>query len=251
MLILKKYYSVKLKNLIAQIPNSLTLLNLMLGSAAIIHVVKGDLVPAAFMIGIAAICDFLDGFAARLLKVKSEIGKELDSLADVVSFGVAPAVFLFTALANNPEPGILAPFQNVLAYSALLIGAFSGYRLAKFNLDLRQTNSFLGLPTPANAIFIIPVALIATQSVIVEKEIIFGLFSNIWFQVGIVPLSCWLLVSEIPLFALKFSHGAGFKANRVKYIFLAMSLLLVLLLGWAGLPAVIFLYVIISLIFTS
>ncbi|MBW6492281.1 MAG: CDP-alcohol phosphatidyltransferase family protein [Lentimicrobium sp.] len=221
----------------------------MLGSAAIIHVVQGNLVTAAVMIGIAAICDFFDGFVARALKVKSEIGKELDSLADVVSFGVAPAVFLFTAIKNQTQPVIFYGFQDILAYSALLIAAFSGYRLAKFNLDQRQTNSFLGLPTPANAIFIIPVSLIATQSILIEQEIIFSLFSNLWFLLLIIPLSCWLLVSEIPLFALKFTHGAGFSANRIKYIFLLMCLLALILLGWAGLPLIIVLYVVTSLIF--
>jgi CDP-diacylglycerol--serine O-phosphatidyltransferase len=227
----------------AQIPNTLTLFNLMLGAASIIHVLNGSLNLAAVLIAIAALFDFLDGFAARLLNIKSELGKELDSLADVVSFGVAPAIFLFTAIKNNPNPGMFEGFNAQLAYAALLIAAFSGYRLAKFNLDLRQTDSFLGLPTPANAVFIIPVCLFATGSLHTDVAIVQWIASNIWFQLLIIPLSCWLLVSEIPLFSLKFKHGFGFRANRVKYIFLILSLLSLLVLGWAGIPLVILIYI--------
>ncbi len=235
----------------SQVPNALTMVNLMLGSAAIIHVVNGSLTLAAVLIVCAAIFDFLDGFVARLLEVNSEMGKQLDSLADVVSFGVAPAIFLFTAIKNNPQAGIFEGYQHILAYTALLIGAFSSYRLAKFNLDVRQTSSFIGLPTPANAMFIIPIVLIATFAIPSNSSFIFAVCSNIWFQLLIIPLSCWLMVSEIPLFALKFSHGAGFSANRLKYIFLVTSLLLVLLLGWAGLPAVILVYILLSVIFVK
>lgn len=227
----------------AQIPNTLTLFNLMLGAASIIQILNGKLILAAVLIAIAALFDFLDGFAARLLNIKSEIGKELDSLADVVSFGVAPAIFLFTAIKNNPNPGIFEAFNAGLAYAALLIAAFSGYRLAKFNLDIRQTDSFLGLPTPANAIFIIPVTLFATGALHTDFPVLQLIVSNIWFQLLIIPLSCWLLVSEIPLFSLKFKHGFGFKTNRVKYIFLILSLLSILILGWAGIPLVIFIYI--------
>ena len=227
------------------------MLNLMLGAAAIVHVVEGKLLLAAGMVAIAAAFDFADGFAARLLKVNSELGKQLDSLADVVSFGVAPSIFLFTAIRHNTEPGIFEGFQHSLAYTALLIGAFSGYRLAKFNLDARQTSSFLGLPTPANAIFIIPVVLIATGALPADNNLMFSICSNIWFQLLIIPLSCWMLVSEIPLFALKFNGAKGSSANRVKYIFMGLSLLIVLLLGWAGLPVVILLYIILSLFFVK
>ena len=235
----------------AQLPNILTSFNLMLGSAAIVHVVQDRFVLAALLIAMAAVFDFFDGFVARLLKVNSEMGKQLDSLADVVSFGVAPAIFLFMAIRNNAEPGIFEGFQHILAYAALLIAAFSGYRLAKFNLDMRQTSSFIGLPTPANAIFIISLVLIATRAIPPGSNLIFAISSNIWFQLAIIPLSCWLLVSEVHLFALKFSNGAGFAANRLKYIFLGMSLLIVLFLGWAGLPSVILLYIILSVLFVK
>jgi len=219
----------------------------MLGSAAIIHVMNGELKLAAILVAIAAICDFLDGFAARLLNVKSEMGKELDSLADVVSFGVAPSVFLFTAIKANPDPGIFAGMLDTIAYAALLIGAFSGYRLAKFNLDKRQTDSFLGLPTPANAIFIISVSLLGTEVLSSNSGFIYQVSSNIWFQLLLIPVSCWLLISEIPLFALKFNKGFGFNANRARYIFLLISMLNIVLFGWAGLPLVIILYIAISL----
>lgn len=219
----------------------------MLGSAAIIHVMTGNLKLAAILVAIAAVCDFFDGFAARLLNVKSEMGKELDSLADVVSFGVAPSVFLFTAIKANPDPGIFSGMLNIIAYAALLIGAFSGYRLAKFNLDKRQTESFLGLPTPANAIFIISISLIGTAAITTNSSFIYLACSNIWLQLIIIPISCWLLIFEIPLFALKFNKGYGYAANRPRYIFLLLSLLTILLFGWAGLPLVIILYVAISL----
>jgi CDP-diacylglycerol--serine O-phosphatidyltransferase len=220
----------------------------MLGVAAIMHVLNGALNLAAILIALAALFDFLDGFAARLLNVKSEIGKELDSLADVVSFGVAPSVFLFTAIKSNPNPGLFEGLNMNLAYAALFIAAFSGYRLAKFNLDLRQTDSFLGLPTPANAIFIIPISLFATGSLQTDFLFIQWLSSNIWFQLLIIPLSCWLLVSEIPLFSLKFKHGFGFAANRIKYIFMILSLLGVAILGWAGIPLIILIYIVLSLL---
>lgn len=223
----------------------------MLGSAAIVHVVDGRLGLAAILIAFAAVFDFLDGFAARLLKVNSEMGKQLDSLADVVSFGVAPAIFLFTAIRDNYQPGVFEGYQHILAYAALLIGAFSGYRLAKFNLDVRQTRTFIGLPTPANAIFIIPLVLIASGAVSPGSNLIYTISSNIWFQLAIIPLSCWLLVSEIHLFSLKFNHGFRFSANRVKYIFLVMSLLIFLFLGWAGLPSIILLYIILSVLFVK
>lgn len=225
------------------------MLNLMLGSAAIVHVVNDNLVFAAVLLAAAALFDFMDGFAARLLKVNSEIGKQLDSLADVVSFGVAPAVFLFVAIRDNAEPGAFVGFQHILAYAALLIGAFSGYRLAKFNLDTRQTSSFIGLPTPANAIFIVPLVLIATAAIPSGGNLIFSICSSIWFQLLIIPLSCWLLVSEIHLFSLKFTRNGNFSANRLKYMFLILSLLIIVFMGWTGLPTVILLYIVLSVMF--
>jgi len=230
------------------IPNSITLLNLMSGSAAAILALNGQFLTAVALTGLAAVFDFFDGFAARLLNVKSETGKELDSLADVISFGFTPSVILFCMIRDNAGMSPGGGLISFLPYAALLIAAFSALRLAKFNLDTRQTLSFLGLPTPANALFIVPLPLISGSSMIMDAGIISDIASGLWFQLLIIPVSCYLLVSEIPLFALKFSNGFSFAANRVKYIFILISVLLLIALKWAGIPVVIIIYILISLI---
>jgi len=138
-----------------QIPNAITLLNLLTGCIAIVFGFEDQLVIASCLIGLAAVFDFFDGFAARLLKVSSPIGKELDSLADVVSFGIVPGVILYRLLSGNIDcPVINIAGKNIVPFIAFLIPLFSAIRLAKFNTDERQTDSFIGLPTPANAILI-------------------------------------------------------------------------------------------------
>lgn len=243
---LQKQYQVKLSAIRNQIPNSITALNLMLGIAAIVHTVNADYLTAAWLIVLAAICDFFDGFIARLLHVKSDIGRELDSLADVVSFGAAPSVFLFMAIRQAPDVSFL-PFTNVvLSYSALLIGGFSAYRLAKFNLDTRQTDSFLGLPTPANALLLISLSLLSLGS-FGQDDFLSTLFYNKLIPLLIIiPVSCYLLVSEIPMLALKFSHGFGFLQNKTRYIFLGGSLAILVLAGPQGMLGVIVFYVVVS-----
>lgn len=243
---LQKQNQVKLSAIRNQIPNSITALNLMLGIAAIVHTVNADYLTAAWLIVLAAICDFFDGFIARLLHVKSDIGKELDSLADVVSFGAAPSVFLFMAIRQAPDVSFL-PFTNdVLSYSALLIGGFSAYRLAKFNLDTRQTDSFLGLPTPANALLLISLSLLSLGS-FGQDDFLSTLFYNKLIPLLIIiPVSCYLLVSEIPMLALKFSHGFGFLQNKTRYIFLGGSLAILVLAGPQGMLGVIVFYVVVS-----
>jgi len=232
-----------------QIPNTITLLNLISGSVAVIQALYGNLQFAALLIAMAAIFDFFDGFAARLLHVKSEIGKELDSLADVISFGLAPGIFLYIMLRDNPFFVNSTGLLSYLPYLAMLIPAFSALRLAKFNLDTRQTDSFLGLPTPANAIFIISLALFTGSNPMQDAGILSLIAGNPWFQLILIPVSCWLLVSEIPLFAMKFSHGFGYSQNKLKYIFLASSVALLILFHWAGIPFIVILYVLLSLFF--
>lgn len=229
-----------------QIPNSITLLNLLSGSVAAIMAVEGHLVIAAALVGLAAVFDFFDGFFARLLHVKSEIGKELDSLADVISFGLTPSLVLFIMLRENtgfqPQTGIL----SYLPYTALLIAAFSALRLAKFNLDTRQTSSFLGLPTPANALFIVSLPLFTGSQALQDAGFLSALAGSIYFQVALIPVSCYLLVSEIPLFALKFSNGFSFAANKLKYSLVLGSVIALILFKWAGIPLIVVLYILIS-----
>ncbi|HOP14231.1 CDP-alcohol phosphatidyltransferase family protein [Lentimicrobium sp.] len=237
----------KNRPVLSQVPNMVTLLNLLSGSVSVIMVLSGETLLAAMLVGLAAIFDFFDGFLARLLKVKSDIGKELDSLADVISFGLVPALFLFMMLRNNPGLEETAGVGDMIPYFALLTGAFSAYRLAFFNLDTRQTESFRGLPTPANAIFIVSLSLIAGETPLFDAGVISSFAGNLWVQLLLIPLSCWLLVSDIPMFALKFSKGFGFSQNRIRYLFLLLSLLLLVFFRFGGIPLIIVMYVMISL----
>lgn len=235
-------------NIKYHIPNAITVLNLISGVVAIIFLFNGYVIEAALMVGLATILDFFDGFVAKLLNSKSLIGKELDSLADVVSFGVVPALFLFHLITKSLYLAGYSENYYFIPYLALAVAAFSALRLAKFNLDTRQTTSFLGLPTPANAVFIISFAVIGhfQDSPI---EIINQITSNLWVQIGLIPITCFLLISELPMFAIKVSKGVKFKDNSLKYTFLIIAALLVGTLYWTGLTLAMILYVIMSLLF--
>jgi CDP-diacylglycerol--serine O-phosphatidyltransferase len=221
------------------IPNALTSFNLLFGCLSIISsLVENDLEKAAFFIGAAAILDFFDGFVARALKVGSEMGKQLDSLADCVSFGVAPG-FIFYKITNIP---IDFNHFDIHSYISFLIPIFSAIRLAKFNIDTRQTDSFIGVPTPANSLFIA-----AIPFVIHAKT--FGLesfFQNIWFLVIFPFVSAYLLVAELPLFALKFKSFA-WQANQLRYIFLICCLISLFAFGYLGINISIILYILFSI----
>jgi len=216
------------------IPNTITCLNLISGCIATYFAFQSDFSMALLFIVIGAVFDFFDGMTARLLHVSSPIGKELDSLADDITFGFAPSAIVFAFLLP------LAPrFSPLIPFLAFIMAAFSALRLAKFNLDERQALGFIGLPTPANALF--------------WGSLIVGLESYPYFEgmewailVGTF-ISCWLLVAEIPMFALKFKTW-GWKGNEIKYIFLLTCIPLLLLLGVSGLAAVIAWYVILSVI---
>ena len=164
---------------------------------------------------IGAVFDFFDGMSARLLGVSSPIGKELDSLADVVTFGVAPSMLLFNELHTHALPDQLEPLRFYLPFVAFLMAAFSALRLAKFNLDERQAMGFIGLPTPANALFWGSLLVGAPEWLHSTPWIVYALVAGLL-------ISCWLLVSEIPMFALKFKHW-GFRGNEVKYVFVIFS----------------------------
>ncbi len=231
-------------NFKSHIPNFITVLNLISGSFAVILLFRGFLTEAALFIGLAAVLDFLDGFVAKLLNAKSIIGKELDSLADVVSFGLVPALFLFLLMENSVRENA-SNLINAIPYIALAIAGFSALRLAKFNIDTRQTLSFLGLPTPANAILLISFVIVAFNS----KDSAIGiLFSNTILQVIVVFISCYLLVSEIPMFSLKFKTF-GLKGNEIRYAFLLIAAALIIGLGWVGIFLTIIVYILMSLIF--
>ncbi len=225
----------------------ITCCNLICGCIATTYAITGHPVMALLFIVLGATFDFFDGMTARLLHVSSEIGKELDSLADDVTFGVAPSAIIFYELQvlDNPFHS-----QKILPYLAFIVAAFSAVRLAKFNLDTRQATSFIGLPTPANALFW--GSLIAGFGPALEQ---YGWFSLL-IIVGIF-LSSWVLVAEIPMFALKFKHW-GFKGNEVKYLFIAFSALVLVAtialgiatgqtnLCYSGFSIIIVAYVIIS-----
>lgn len=200
---------------------------------------------ALLWIVIGAVFDFFDGLSARALKVSSPIGKELDSLADDVTFGVAPATILYSQLLVLDYPSPLEPLRDILPYAAFILAAFSALRLAKFNLDERQSLGFIGLPTPANALF--------WGSLVVGYPDL--LQSTQYMPVILLLLmlfSCWLLVCEVPMFALKFKHwGISEPGNLVKYGFIAFSAAVLAFLQVAGIAVVIIAYITVSIILNS
>lgn len=202
------------------LPNTITCCNLICGCIATVYAISGVQDMALLFIILGAGFDFFDGMSARLLHVSSEIGKELDSLADDITFGVAPASIIFYELQVVDYPAVVECLRPILPYTAYIVAAFSALRLAKFNLDTRQTTSFIGLPTPANALF--------WGSLIVGAGPMLEQYT--WFlpllMVGIT-LSSWILVAEIPMFALKFKHW-GFRENELKYTFITFSALVLL-----------------------
>lgn len=219
----------------SHIPNTLTLLNLFSGVMGIIWVLDGQLFYGAYFVLIAAGFDFFDGFVARLLKVQSEIGKELDSLADVVSFGVLPGIILFVMVRDQSE-------LSWLPYLTLIVPMLSAYRLAKFNLDSRQSDRFIGLPTPANALFIS-----ALPHLAMEMEFIGGFLASPWVIVGTAWVFAILLISELPLIALKFKN---FKIgdNKMRFALIGIGLVSFSWMQLAGIPLLILAYIALSIL---
>lgn len=221
------------------IPNLFTLANLFCGCFAVVLSCEGALKWTTYLVGIACVFDFFDGMMARLLKIKSEIGKQLDSLADMVTFGLVPGIILFHLL--NVSCNTHIPDLNPIAYLGFSVTLFSAVRLANFNIDTRQTNSFIGLPTPANAIFIC--SLIYVMEVDPFKEMI----ANTYVLLTITLICSALLVAQLPLFALKFK-SFSWTGNKIRYIFLLLSIILFIILKAIAIPLIIILYVLISLI---
>lgn len=243
---------------------------------AVVFVFEENLVLGAYMVGLAALMDFLDGLLARLLNTHSPIGKQLDSLADVVSFGLVPGVMMYklismffiagllseTGIFTNPQTSseylftsrlmITSFFPDLYSWIGMaagligfLITIFSAIRLAKFNLDNKQSDSFIGLPTPANTIFIASLPLIAYSESAADslKQIIL----NPYFLISLSLISSFILVAPVRFFALKFKNFS-WKDNKIRYIFLALSLALPVFFQFTGIPLIIVLYIILSIV---
>jgi CDP-diacylglycerol---serine O-phosphatidyltransferase len=217
--------------MIRHLPNFLTCCNLLCGCFGIVFVLENRSIPGAYFVWAAGIFDFFDGFAARWLKVSSPIGKELDSLADVVSFGVLPALVMYKLIGANTA-------LESLPYIGFTIAAFSALRLAIFNIDTRQSESFIGLNTPANTFFI-------TSLPLLPASIGSWLYQD-WLLVTITLVFSLLLVSPIEMFALKFKNFK-WKENKMRFTFLILSVLLLVTLKITAIPIIIILYIALSL----
>ncbi len=221
------------------IPNAITCCNLLSGCISCVMAMEGNFVLALTFIVLGAIFDFFDGMVARLLKVSSPLGVQLDSLADDITFGFAPSFMVFTFMQGLTLPSFLTPIAGIFPFAPFFISAFSALRLAKFNIDKRQTSTFIGLPTPANALFW--ASLIVGYGKYIE-ELNFG-----WMlMLGLIALSCYLLIAEIPMFSMKIKYFA-WKANKIRYSFLIVSAPM-LLLGFGAAVPIISLYVAISIV---
>ena len=226
-------------------PNLLTLLNLLSGCMAIVAISGGELIQASWWIILAASLDLLDGLFARMLDVTSDIGKQLDSLADVVSFGVAPGFMLFTLLSNAFEsfyPGNEA-FQY-FSYAGFIIPAFSALRLAKFNIATDQKFDFKGLPTPVTALFILSIPITINCDMVVIPWLN-DLLNNPWLLVGLAILLSALMVSPLNLFSMKF-RSIYWRYNRGRFILLLSALLGFFFIRFASVPFIIILYIVLS-----
>ena len=236
------------------IPNALTLLNLLCGSIAVILTLDNNFVLAGLFVFLGIFFDFFDGFAARKLNVSSELGLQLDSLADMVTSGLVPGLVMYKLLQLTIGNSVLS--KNSWSSSSdwmdfgfieiplfgLIITLASAYRLAQFNIDEEQQSYFKGLPTPANTLLIISLPLILEFQ---NSDVINEIILNTWFLIGLTILSCYLLNSNIKLFALKFKDFS-FKGNSIRYIFLILSIVLLIVLTFAAIPVIILLYIAMS-----
>lgn len=225
--------------IVRNIPNILTSCNLFSGCIAAYMAFQSNYKAALLFVVLGAIFDFFDGMTARLLHVSSPIGKELDSLADDITFGLAPAAIAFSLFKEVYYPDFLMPVASIMPYTAFLIAVFSGLRLAKFNIDERQTSSFIGMPTPANALFWASLA-VGGHSFLISDN-----FNAIYLFVLVIVMSL-LLVAELPMFSLKFKD-LSWGHNKVSYIFLIVSLPLLIIFQLSGIAVVIIWYILLSL----
>jgi len=235
------------------VPNFLTLLNVLSGCIATVFAVLNHLEWAALFVFIGIFFDFFDGLAARVLNVQSEIGIQLDSLADVITSGLVPGIVMFQLLSMAERGGWNLGFIGhdaeitLLPFVGFAITLASAYRLAKFNVDENQVSSFVGLPTPANALLILSLPMILLYH---NNEVLNNIILNPWFLVILTVLSSYLLNSPIKLFALKFKN-TSFKDNGIRYLFIIGSLVLLLTLRFLAIPVIILFYVLASLLMPS
>jgi CDP-diacylglycerol--serine O-phosphatidyltransferase len=230
------------------IPNLLTLGNLFCGTVASIFAVQANFTLAGLFVAIGIFFDFFDGFVARILNVSGALGKQLDSLADMVTSGVVPGIIMFNLLSNNQ----IVPFNfkdewvmhSYVPFLGLIVTLGACYRLAKFNIDTRQSDSFIGLPTPAMTLFVISLPLIKEYS---DFEIAQNLIDNNYFLCIIILLLTYLMNAELGLFSLKFKEYS-IKKNLMKYLFLVVSIPMILFLKYVSIPLIIIIYIVLSLI---
>lgn len=245
------------------IPNLLTLGNLLCGTIATIAAVNEAYVAAAVLVVLGIIFDFFDGFAARILKVSGELGKQLDSLADMVTSGVVPGIIMFKLLDNSRTPastlsssldaniadhGMLVFIGDtafyLIQFAGLMLTLAACYRLANFNIDTRQSDSFIGLPTPAMSLFVISLPLIQIYG---GYDFLDSMINNTYFLIGVTLVLSYLMNAEIPLFSLKFKTFT-FKDNKLKYLFLMGSFVVLCLLKLIAIPLLLMSYVFLSVI---
>lgn len=222
------------------IPNLLTSCNLFSGCIASAVAFQGNYRIALLFIVLGAVFDFFDGMTARILHVSSPIGKELDSLADDITFGLAPSAIVFSLFQEVHYPDCLQGIADLLPYTAFLIAVFSGLRLAKFNIDTRQTTSFIGMPTPANALF-------WGSLVVGQHDFLVSASFNAVYLAALVVVMSLLLVAEIPMFSLKFK-SLSWSHNRTSYIFLLVCFPLLIVFRLSSLAAIIVWYIFLSLL---
>lgn len=230
-------------NIKKHVPNAITLINLFCGCIAVVFVSKLDYEMAFYFVCLGIFFDFFDGFFARLFKVSSPLGLQLDSLADMVTSGVVPGYVMYSLFvsSSNAHNIIGAEFTPFLGF---IVTLGSCYRLANFNIDTRQTDSFIGLPTPANALFILSLPLVLKYS---ESLMILEILTNQWILLAIALFSAYILNAEIPLFSLKFKKF-NLKDNALQVGFLLLSVLLLVFFQYLGIPLVIITYIILSVI---
>jgi CDP-diacylglycerol--serine O-phosphatidyltransferase len=243
-------------NIKKHIPNAITCGNLLCGCFGIIATFNHRLDHAFYLVITAAILDFFDGFVARLLKVSSPIGKDLDSLADMVTFGVLPGFIMYQMLISVVvnSASSAQSYNSFYSIIAFLIPVFSAIRLAKFNNDPRQTDAFIGVATPANTLLISSLGYLqyllythAVSTSVINQGVVSELLTNIYALSGLTVLMSYLLIAEIPLFALKFKNF-GWADNKIRYVLLISAVVLLILFQLAATPFIIFLYIFLSII---
>jgi CDP-diacylglycerol--serine O-phosphatidyltransferase len=230
-------------NIKKHIPNSITLLNLFCGCIALIFAFHQNFEMAFYFVSLGIFLDFFDGFFARLFKVSSPLGLQLDSLADMVTSGVVPGLVMYQMMTESLT-GTSETYLQIFPYLGFIITMGSCYRLANFNVDTRQTDSFIGLPTPANALFILSLPLVLAYS---NVTFMGQILTNHWVLLAIALLSAYILNAEIPLFSLKVKKF-NFKDNALQIVFLVLSLLLLFFFQYLGIPLLIIFYVLLSVV---